>query len=65
MQHQESLTTSMAFLSDLVNPPVFELALAGLHDLRSLYVTKQHLTLVDYLLVYVSESNAKRRWGVP
>ena len=66
MQHQdESLATLMAFLSDPVNHPVSELALAGSHDLRSLYATKQHLTLVDDLLVYVSETDTARRWVVP
>jgi hypothetical protein len=35
------------------------------HDLSLLYSTKQHLTLVDDLLVYVSETDTARRWVVP
>lgn len=54
----------MAFLSDPVNHPVYELGLAGSHELRSLYATKQHLTLVDDLLVYVSETDATQSWVV-
>jgi hypothetical protein len=48
MQHQdEFLATLMAFLSD----PVYELALAGSHDLRSMYATKKHLTLVGGIMI--------------
>ena len=62
MQHQGD---THPFFSDPANNPVTELALAGSHDLPSLYATKQHLTLVDDLLVYVSETDATQRWVVP
>jgi hypothetical protein len=54
MQHQdESLATLMAFLSDPVNHPVSELALAGSHDLRSLHaenVYRQHIPPAAHLI---------------